>query len=88
MACMAGHVSPEASDGGPLALIENGDEIVVNLPAKTIDINVTDDVMATRKAAWTPHQPTYWSGAPIKRGVLHNYAQLVGCASEGANVGA
>jgi dihydroxyacid dehydratase/phosphogluconate dehydratase len=34
------------------------DEIVVNLPAKTIDINVTDDVMATRKAAWTPHQPT------------------------------
>ena len=81
---MIGHVCPEANAGGPLALIENGDEIIVTVATKTIDINVPDNVMAARKAAWTPRQPTYWNGNPIKRGVLAQYAKLVGPASEGA----
>ena len=81
---MIGHVSPEANDGGPLALIQNGDEIVVNTETKMIDINVPEEEMAARKAAWKPRQPTYWNGEPIKRGVLAQYAKLVSCASTGA----
>ena len=81
---MIGHVSPEASDGGTIALVNNGDEVVVNTVTKTIDLNISDEEMAARKAAWVPRQPTYWDGRPIKRGVLAQYAKLVGCASKGA----
>lgn len=81
---MIGHVSPEANDGGVLALVQNGDEVVINTVSKTVDLNVPAAEIETRHAAWTPRQPTYWDGRPIKRGTLATYAKLVGCASKGA----
>ena len=73
-----GHVGPEAADGGPIALIENGDMIVIDAAAGTIDIDVPADVLASRKAAWQPRVNAYQSGA------LWKYAQLVGPARTGA----
>eukprot|EP01048_Picozoa_sp_COSAG05_P010771 COSAG05_NODE_969_length_6392_cov_59.426506_6_plen_188_part_00 len=83
---MIGHVSPEASDCGPIALIQNGDTVTVNIPSREINIEVPEEEMAARKAAWAPRQPTYWDGRPIKRGVLAQYAKLVSCASTGASL--
>jgi dihydroxy-acid dehydratase len=73
-----GHVGPEAAVGGPIALIENGDRIVIDAEAGTIDLMVPDDVMAKRRAAWSPRKTQYTSGA------LWKYAQLVGPALKGA----
>jgi dihydroxy-acid dehydratase len=73
-----GHVGPEAAEGGPIALIEDGDEISINANKGTIDLNVPADVLAARKAAWTPRVNDYQSGA------LWRYAQNVGPAFKGA----
>jgi dihydroxy-acid dehydratase len=73
-----GHVGPEAADGGPIALIENGDIIAIDAEAGTIDLNVPEDVLATRRAAWKPRVNDYQSGA------LWRYAQTVGPAYKGA----
>jgi dihydroxy-acid dehydratase len=73
-----GHVGPEAADGGPIALIEDGDEIAIDAAAGTIDLNVAADVLAARKAAWRPRTTDYQSGA------LWRYAQNVGPAWQGA----
>lgn len=73
-----GHVGPEAADCGPIALIEDGDEISIDAVAGTIDLNVADDVLATRKAGWKPRRNDYQSGA------LWRYAQNVGPAWKGA----
>ncbi len=73
-----GHVGPEAADGGPIALIENGDEIAIDAVAGTIDLNVAGDILAARKAAWVPRRTDYQSGA------LWRYAQNVGPAYQGA----
>jgi len=73
-----GHVGPEAADGGPIALIENGDLIRIDATAGTIDLLVADDVLAARRAAWVPRVNDYQSGA------LWRYAQNVGPASLGA----
>jgi len=73
-----GHVGPEAADGGPIALIENGDRIRIDAEAGTIDLLVADDVLATRRAAWVPRTSDYGSGA------LWRYAQNVGPAYKGA----
>ncbi len=73
-----GHVGPEAADGGPIALVEEGDEISIDATKGTIDLNVPDDVLAARKAAWTPRTHDYQSGA------LWRYAQNVGPAWQGA----
>ena len=82
---MIGHVSPEACDGGPIALVENGDEVRITIgAARTVDLNVSAETLAARRAAWAPRQPTYWDGRPIKRGMLAQYARLVSCASKGA----
>ena len=51
---------------------------------RTVDVNVSAETLAARRAAWEPRQPTYWDGRPIKRGVLAQYARLVSCASKGA----
>ena len=73
-----GHVGPEAADGGPIALVENGDIIHIDAEAGTIDLDVPEDVMATRRAAWVPRATDYGSGA------LWRYAKTVGPAYKGA----
>ena len=73
-----GHVGPEAADGGPIALVENGDQISIDAEAGTIDLLVDDAVLAERRARWQPRQNDYQAGA------LWRYAQNVGPAWQGA----
>ena len=73
-----GHVSPEAAVGGPIALIEEGDIIAIDIPSNTINVKVPDDELAKRKAAWTPKEPR------VKTGYLARYAQMVTSADKGA----
>jgi len=73
-----GHVSPEASDGGPIALIQEGDRIRIDLRNRTLDLLVDDAELDRRRSVWQPLPPRY------TRGVLHKYARLVGSASKGA----
>jgi dihydroxy-acid dehydratase len=73
-----GHVGPEASDGGPIALVEDGDTIAIDAEAGTIDLLVDAATMAARKAAWKPRENDYQAGA------LWRYAQNVGPAWQGA----
>ena len=73
-----GHVSPEAADCGPIALIEDGDIISIDAEAGTIELEVADEVLATRKAQWSPRTNNYQAGA------LWRYAQVVGSARQGA----
>ena len=73
-----GHVGPEAADGGPIALIEDGDTISIDAEAGTIDLQVAADVLAARRAAWRPRDNGYGAGA------LWRFAQTVGPAYQGA----
>ncbi len=73
-----GHVSPEAAVGGPIALIEEGDIIKIDIDANTINVDVTDEVLAQRKANWKPRQPK------VTTGYLARYASMVTSANEGA----
>ena len=73
-----GHVGPEAADCGPIALIEEGDEICIDASKGTIDLNVPADVLSAREAKWQPRVNDYQSGA------LWRYAQNVGPAFKGA----
>ncbi len=73
-----GHVGPEAAVGGPLALVNNGDKIVIDAAKGTIDLIVPEAELAARKAAWTPRKTDYNAGA------IWKYAQLVGPAHLGA----
>ena len=73
-----GHVSPEAASGGPIGLIEEGDIISINIPEHTIEIKVSDEVLAERKAKWVCPEPR------IKTGYLARYAKYVSSADKGA----
>ena len=73
-----GHVSPEAAVGGPIALIEEGDIIKINIPANTINVDVSDEVLAERKAKWQPREPK------VTKGYLARYAKMVTSADKGA----
>ena len=73
-----GHVSPEAAVGGPIALIEEGDIIAIDIPANTINVKVSDEEMAKRKEAWTPKE------LKVKTGYLARYASMVTSADKGA----
>lgn len=75
-----GHVSPEAYDGGTIALIENDDEIVINLPKRSIKLKVSDKILAQRKNKWT--QPKQ----KITTGWLAQYVKLVKSAAKGATL--
>lgn len=75
---MVGHISPEAQVGGPLALVEEGDIINIQLKTRTIDVEVAKGEMEKRRKTWKAPEIKY------KRGVLAKYAKLVGSASEGA----
>ena len=73
-----GHVSPEAAVGGPIALVEEGDIIKINIKEKTLNLDVSDEELARRKAAWTPREPK------VTTGYLARYASMVTSADKGA----
>ena len=73
-----GHVAPEASDGGPIAFVRDGDRIRLDVDSKTLDLLVDADELAQRRADWTAPAPKH------SRGVLSKYAKLVGSAANGA----
>ncbi len=73
-----GHVSPEAAVGGPIALVEEGDTIKINIPEMKLELDVPEDVLAARKAAWKPREPK------VTEGYLARYAQMVTSGATGA----
>jgi dihydroxy-acid dehydratase len=75
---MVGHVAPEAARGGPIAALRDGDVVVLDVEARELRVELSDDEIAARLAAVTPPAPRY------ERGVLARYAKLVSSASEGA----
>jgi dihydroxy-acid dehydratase len=75
---VVGHITPEAFEGGPIALIENGDKITIDAETRQITVDVSDAVLAERKSRWVRPESKY------KRGVLAKYAKTVSSASEGA----
>jgi len=75
---MAGHIAPEAAQGGPIAAVQDGDTITVDVPGRRLDVDLPDDEIARRVAAYDAPRRT--NG----RGVLSKYAKLVSSASEGA----
>jgi dihydroxy-acid dehydratase len=75
---MIGHVAPEAALGGPIALVQDGDPVIIDVDAKRLDLEVPEAELERRRAAWTPPPPRYPSG------VMAKYAALVSSASEGA----
>jgi dihydroxy-acid dehydratase len=75
---VVGHITPEAFEGGPIALVENGDRIVIDAESRLITVEVSDAVLAERKSRWVRPESKY------KRGVLAKYAKTVSSASEGA----
>jgi dihydroxy-acid dehydratase len=73
-----GHVAPEAVDGGPIGLVQDGDRVRVDIPGRTLDLLVDEAELAERRTAFEPLPPRF------SRGVLAKYARLVGSASRGA----
>lgn len=73
-----GHISPEAAVGGPIALVEEGDIIAIDIPANAINVKVSDEVLAERRAKWQPREPK------VKSGYLARYASMVTSADKGA----
>ncbi|HIW58903.1 MAG TPA: dihydroxy-acid dehydratase [Candidatus Anaerobutyricum avicola] len=73
-----GHVSPEAAVGGPIALVEEGDIIKIDIPNRSLNVDISDEEMAARKAKWQPREPK------IKDGYLLRYAALVTSGNRGA----
>jgi dihydroxy-acid dehydratase len=76
-----GHIAPEASRGGPMAAVQDGDTIVIDVASRKLDIDIAADAMQQRLAAWRAPQPRYATG------VLAKYARLVSSASTGAVTG-
>ena len=76
-----GHIAPESADGGPIALVRDGDLIRVDIAQRTLDLLVDPAELEARKENWAPLPPRY------TRGVLAKYAKLVHSASEGAITG-
>ncbi|GAY10836.1 dihydroxy-acid dehydratase [Pseudonocardia sp. N23] len=76
-----GHIAPEATDGGPIALVHDGDQITLDMTARTLDIGVDDAELERRRAGWTPRETA------LRTGVLGKYMKLVGSAATGAVCG-
>jgi dihydroxy-acid dehydratase len=74
---IVGHVTPEAQEGGPIALVQDGDQVTIDADTNRLDFDVSDAEIARRRAAWKPH--------PLKvtRGTLYKYIKNVKSASEG-----
>ena len=73
-----GHVSPEAAVGGPIALVEEGDMISINIPENKLELKVSDEILAERRANWQPREPR------ITTGYLARYASMVTSGNRGA----
>ena len=73
-----GHVSPEAAVGGPIALVEEGDIIKINIPELSIQLDVSEEELAERKSKWVPREPK------VKTGYLARYASMVTSGNRGA----
>jgi dihydroxy-acid dehydratase len=75
---VVGHVAPEAAAGGPIALVQEGDQILIDAERRLLELQISDDELALRRAQWSAPGPRYTTG------VLHKYAKLVSSASIGA----
>jgi dihydroxy-acid dehydratase len=75
---VVGHVAPEAAVGGAIALVQEGDTITIDAPERRLELHVSDEELAQRRAQWQPKEPRY------TRGVLAKYAKLVASSSRGA----
>ena len=75
---VVGHVAPEAAVGGAIALVEEGDSITIDAPARLLQLNISDAELAQRRANWQPPTPRY------TKAVLAKYAKLVSSSSVGA----
>jgi dihydroxy-acid dehydratase len=75
---VVGHVAPEAAVGGAIALVQEGDTITIDAPARSLHLHVSDEELASRRANWQPLKPRYTTG------VLAKYAKLVSSSSVGA----
>ena len=73
-----GHVSPEAAVGGPIALVKEGDIISINIPENTLNVRISDEEMAKRRAEWQPREPK------VTTGYLARYHELVTSGNRGA----
>lgn len=73
-----GHISPEAADGGPIALVEEGDRIEINIPAKSLTLKVSEEELKRRRAGWQAPEPK------IKEGYLYRYSRMVSSGAKGA----
>ncbi len=73
-----GHVSPEAAVGGPIALVEEGDIIRINIPENRLDVDVSEEEMEQRRAKWQPREPK------VTTGYLARYASMVTSGNRGA----
>ena len=78
---MAGHVAPEAADGGPIALVHEGDIIEFDIPNRQLNLDISDEELVKRRADWTQNPPNYTTG------VFAKYARLVSGAETGAITG-
>jgi len=78
---MAGHVAPEAFVGGPIAALQDGDTIIFDVPARTLNVDLSEEEIHSRLSSWQPPEPHY------KWGVMSKYARLVSSAAEGAVTG-
>jgi len=76
--CFIGHISPEAMEGGPIALVEDGDLIHIDIPDKKLHLEVSDEILAIRRKAWKCPVPR------VTKGYLHLYSKLASSASKGA----
>jgi dihydroxy-acid dehydratase len=75
---MAGHVAPEAAAGGPIAVVEEGDMIAIDIPNRRLDIEIKKKELKRRLKGWKPRKPNYTTG------VFAKYAKLVSGAERGA----
>lgn len=76
--CFIGHISPEAMEGGPIALVTDGDVIAIDIPGKRLDLKVAEDELDRRRSQWTPPEPR------VKEGYLYLYSRLAESADKGA----
>ena len=79
---MIGHCAPEAAVGGPIALLQEGDMITIDVSQRLLQVDLSDAQLAERRAAWRAPQPNY------DKGVMAKYAKLVSQANDGAVTGA
>ncbi|MBU1615028.1 dihydroxy-acid dehydratase, partial [bacterium] len=73
-----GHISPEAASGGPIAIVSDGDEILIDIPNRRLELKLSEEEIEKRLANWQPKEPK------IKEGYLARYARMVSSADKGA----